>query len=165
MSPFRPPLKCNESQERERGDQKGGASRALRPAPRGERLARPRPRPRRAGAGPGRGARRGRQRLRPGLGGPRPASVALKGGGGAAECVSARTPARERPGRRARGPCVCFTAASAAQPARGPAGVPGGSSRRAARGVGVHPGSSRFFFPKGEAVDLKRHFKGSSILI
>lgn len=32
-------------------------------------------------------------------------------------------------------------------------------------GAGVHFGSPRFFFPKGEAVDLKRHFKGSSILI
>jgi hypothetical protein len=31
--------------------------------------------------------------------------------------------------------------------------------------VGVHLGSARFSFSKGEAVDLKRHFKGSSILI
>lgn len=148
MSPFRPPLKCNESQERERGDQKGGAPRALRPAPRGERLARPRPRPRRAGAGPGRGARRGRQRLRPGLGGPRPASVALKGGGGAAECVSARTPARERPGRRARGPCVCFTAASAAQPARGPAGVPAAAPAAQPAESGSTPAPAGFSFQR-----------------
>lgn len=139
-------------------------------APRGERLARPRPLPR----------PRPRSRRAAAAAGPRSrgeahaeaASACGPGLGGHGRLPSRLTGVEARPsvcqpapptGRRARA-CVLLL-----PPPRSPRGArPGsraGSSRRGARGVGVHPGSSRFFFPKGEAVDLKRHFKGSSILI
>lgn len=105
--------------------------------------------------------------LRPQARRTRPASVALEGVDvKQTVCQPTDTPDRDRPVRRTRSPFVYFTAFS--PPGARTGARPGpraGSFRRGASGAGVHLGSTRFFFPKGEAVDLKRHFKGSSILI
>lgn len=90
--------------------------------------------------------------------------------------VSAFTPDPDRPALTP-SPFFQFTAPGPPGARTGGGGVGGGGSGPGARGllarvsaaepsgVGVQLGSTRFFFPKGEAVDLKRHFKGSSILI
>lgn len=143
-------------------------------APRGERLARPRPRPgprpRRAGAAAGSRSRgeahaQAASACGPGLGGlGRLPSRLKRVEARPSVCQPAPPTVTARAAERRARACV-----SLLPPPRSPRGArPGaraGSSRRGARGVGVHPGSGRFFFPKGEAVDLKRHFKGSSILI
>lgn len=64
------------------------------------------------------------------------------------------------PGREHCKPSVCFTA-----PSRPGAAAGASASEPAESGVHLGSGSGRVFFPKGRAVDLKRHFKDSSILI